>query len=99
MMDMFTNNLPQVPRGIYQICENTITNDEFIKTLKSTKNNSSPGSDGLPYEFYNHFWYSIGQTFTELANKSFEENCDLCESQRLSLIRLICKNDNKFIEL
>ena len=56
---------------------------------------SSPISDGLPYKFYNHFWYLIGQTFTELANKSFEENCDLCESQRLSLIRLICKNEDK----
>ena len=36
-------------------CEGMITDDELTEALKLTKNNKSPGIDGIPYEFYKIF--------------------------------------------
>ena len=44
-------------------CEGIITKEELTEVLKNTKNNKSPGIDGIPYEFYKMFWNDISMYF------------------------------------
>ena len=37
-------------------CEGLITINECLESLKTMKNNKSPGTDGFPSEFYKHFF-------------------------------------------
>ena len=52
----------------------------------------SPGTDGLPSEFYKVFWEEIGESLTSALNSSFEIG-QLPVSQRRGIIKLIPKND------
>ena len=90
----FTSNLSQIPTEIHEYCETMITFEELSKNLKMCKTNVSPGSDGIPIEFYKKFWNLIGPTFTILMNSNFLNNDELSFSQKESMIRLICKNNN-----
>ena len=40
-------------------CEGMLTKAECLQALKSMKSGKTPGSDGLPVEFYNVFWSEI----------------------------------------
>ena len=50
----------------------------------------SPGSDGLPKEFYAKFFPIFGAELVALINLSLD-NGHMTESQRFSLITLLCK--------
>jgi len=53
---------------------------------------NSPGTDGLPSEFYKVFWEEIGESLTSALNFSFEIE-QLPISQRRGIIKLIPKKD------
>ena len=40
----------------FNLCENDLTEDELLITLKSMQNNKTPVNDGLTKEFYETFW-------------------------------------------
>ena len=40
-------------------CEGLLTEAECLESLKSMESNKSPGSDGLPAEFYKVFWNDV----------------------------------------
>ena len=42
-------------------CEGLLTEAECLESLKSMESNKSPGSDGLPAEFYKVFWNDVKQ--------------------------------------
>ena len=91
LLDYFlkdTNKLNEIDKNI---CEGPITYDECVKALNEMKNGKSPGIDGLPAEFYKEFFPYFGEKFVEMINHSFEKGT-LCQSQRLGIITLICKN-------
>ena len=72
--------------------ENAFSLSEFSTVVANSVNNKSPGSDGIPYEFYKSFWISIGPIFTEMCNKVLQDG-GLCESQGSADIRLVPKCD------
>jgi hypothetical protein len=39
-----------------------ISEEECVKAIKSMQNGKSPGTDGLPVEFYKIFWKKIALT-------------------------------------
>ena len=43
----------------YNKINETITESELLKIVKSLQNNKTPGEDGLPAEFYKFFWQDI----------------------------------------
>ena len=47
--------IPKVSDTLIEQTEQDITLDEIAFALKRLPNNKSPGSDGLPTEFYNFF--------------------------------------------
>ena len=66
------------------------TEHEIKDALKSMKNGSAPGPDGLPAELYKLFWHDIKDFFMHSLDYSQQEG-KLCPSQRQGTIGLIHK--------
>ena len=50
-------------------CEGLVNEEECMNALKDFNNNKTPGTDGLPAEFYRFFWPDICHDL--LANYNF----------------------------
>ena len=87
LLENITAVLPslQVP-----LCEGPLDPSEVLAALKGMSKNKSPGSDGLPAEFYLQFWEVLGSDLTEVLNEAYRLG-SLSSSQRSGLISLIFK--------
>ena len=65
---------------------------DFYDSMKSIKNDKSPGNDGLTKAFYVTFWDDIIETFIS-SLKQAKERKELIISQRQAIIKLIEKKD------
>ena len=74
------------------LLERDIILDEIKSTIKSMKNNKSPGVDGLPVEFYKIFWNDIHDILLDSYKHSIGP-VYLLISQRRGTISLIPKTD------
>ena len=52
-------------------CEGFLSASECLESLKSMESNKSPGSDGLPAEFYKVFWNDINQHLLNALNCAY----------------------------
>ena len=59
-------DLPSLTTDESTLLDQPITPEEVIKSLHSMPNNKSPGPDGLPAEFYKHFWDILSPLFNRL---------------------------------
>ncbi len=59
-LDVFTNVETKLTDDMKETCEGSITFKECTESLNNMKNRKSPGSDGIPAEFYKFFWNDIG---------------------------------------
>ena len=50
------------------MCEGRLVPDEVRATLLGMARNKSPGSDGLPIEFYLTFWDMLGPDLVDAFN-------------------------------
>ena len=73
-------------------CEGLLTASECLESLKSMESNKSPGSDGLPAEFYKVFWNDINQYLLNALNCTYTKGL-LSITQRRGLITLIPKKN------
>ena len=71
-------------------CEGLINDEECINALKDFDNNKTPGTDGLPAEFYRFFWPDICHDLLASYNFAFQHGT-LSISQRRGIISLIPK--------
>ena len=76
------------------ICEGLLTIEECSEALKNMKSNKSPGSDGLPKEFYVTFWDNIKHMVIDSLNESFQKGT-MTPSQRKGIITLMFKGFQK----
>lgn len=67
---------------------------EIATALKTTKNEKSPGPDGIPYEFYKSFWNIIKHPLTEVYNNIYIQG-SLTNSMKTALVTLIPKKGDK----
>ena len=74
-------------------CEGDITKDELFMALGGLQTGKSPGSDGLPTEFYKAFWEDLGDVLVRVLNERFHTGI-LTDSQREGLLRLLYKKDD-----
>ena len=72
------------------LCEDPLTETECLESLKSMESNKSPGSDGLPAEFYKVFWKDIKRHLLNALNYAYLKGL-LSITQRRGLITLIPK--------
>jgi len=89
--DYFLNSLPQLRAGRADLCEGPLTVQECNEAIKSMKAFKTPGSDGLPKEFYERFFRLFGGDFVHVINQACEDGL-LSSSQRLGYITLLCKD-------
>ena len=75
-------------------CEGLFTKDELFSALKGLQTGKSPGSDGLPTEFYLAFWDDLGDFLVLVLNERYRLGV-LTYSQRESLLRLLYKKDDR----
>ena len=71
---------------------NEMSETELLNALKSTQNNKSPGSDGLPSEFYKIFWQDIKDPFLKSVKYAHQTGM-LSVTQREGIITLMPKKD------
>lgn len=79
-------------------CEGLITKAELTEALHKTKNNKSPGIDGIPYEFYKMFWNDISKHILESINYSYRHGL-LSINQRRGVISLLPKGNKDTLQL
>ena len=85
-------NIPKLDEDSKNSCEGVITKEESIKAIKSMPNGKSPGTDGIPIEFYKIFWNDISDILLESFNYSYA-NHSLSISQKQGIITLLPKKD------
>ena len=82
------NNIPKLDEEDRALCEGKISEGECVEVIKTFKNGKSPGTDGLPIEFYKIFWNDI----KNLVFNSFYYSCEqknMSVSQKQSIITLL----------
>ena len=80
-------------------CEGLLSFSDCKTALLSMANNKTPGSDGLPVEFYKTFWNEIGPLVVHSLNFAYHYGC-LSDEQGRATISLIPKppKDLKFLK-
>ena len=86
------NNQCKINDDERQLCEGLLTAAECLESLKTMESNKTPGTDGIPAEFYKVFWNDIKSFFLASINASYAKGL-LSISQRRGLITLIPKKD------
>lgn len=81
-----------------QKCEGLLTEKECLEAVKSMESGKSPGTDGLPAEFYKVFWKDVSPFLISCLNKSHQKG-KLAITQRRGIISLIPKKDKALHEL
>ena len=71
-------------------CEGLLNKAECPKALKDMECNKTPGSDGLPAEFYKVFWNDISDLFLNSINYAYRIG-QLSVTQRRGILKLIPK--------
>lgn len=86
----FQNRAPKLTEEQKEIGEQPITEHEILAALKHVKPNKSPGSDGLPGEFYKVFWKDIKKYLMESIKHALNSG-SLSITQKHGIISLLPK--------
>jgi hypothetical protein len=95
-VEEFFKNCPKLSVNDKEFMDSPITLEELTAALKSCKN-STPGPDGISYDFYKKFWPQWGNIILESWNYSLKVG-KLPESNLTSAITLLPK-EGKNLEL
>jgi len=82
-------NIPNVSNEDMEL---NFDEDELYKVVESFACNKSPGSDGLPIEFYRKFWHKI-KPFLIKSYENILKSGELSLTQKQGVITLIPKKD------
>ena len=77
-----------------QSLEGKISEVECEEAIRQMKTNKTPGSDGLPTEFFKQFWVHIKDILLKSLNEAYEKG-ELSCSQRRGIIKLLYKKNDK----
>ena len=84
------NDIPQINDEDKETLDNNISIDEIAQAVKDLPNSKSPGSDGLPIDFYKIFWAKIKIIAYESINYAITEG-KMSNDQRSGILSLIPK--------
>ena len=87
-----TLDIPKLSADQIILCDIELTEKDLYDSMKSMKNDKSPGNDGLTKEFHVTFWDDIKATFVS-SLKQAKERKELSISQRQAIIKFIEKKD------
>lgn len=86
----FQRESPKLSEEQKEYAEERITEQDILTALKSTNKNKSPGSDGMPSEFYKVFWNNITIYIMDSINHSLITG-SLSITQKHGIISLLPK--------
>lgn len=86
--------VPIMKKGKREECDTSITKEELRSVVNKLKPNKSPGSDGLPGEFYKAFWEELEDIFIDMMVECFESG-ELPPSMKRAVTALIFKKGEK----
>ncbi|GBG67475.1 hypothetical protein CBR_g609 [Chara braunii] len=92
--DMWQHTHVRLSSEEQAILERPIALEELWEAVKSMARGKSPGSDGLPVEFYEACWEHIGPELLSLYNRVLEGG-SMTEDMKLGIITLIYKKGDK----
>ena len=89
----------RVPENIKQQQEIQITIEDLQVAIKGMKNNKTPGSDGIPVDFYKVFWTQLKTPFYDMVQHVYEQN-KLHGTAREGILNLIPKagKDTRYVK-
>jgi exonuclease III len=87
-----TEALPKLDEDEKNLIDLPITLDEIAHAIKELPNNRSPGTDGLPIEFYKFFWKKIQNIVLNSIEYAIQ-NGQMSVDQRRGILSLIPKKD------
>ena len=92
--DMFfdKNNTKILNPDEQMSCKGLLTKDECLQALKNTEANKTPGSDGIPDEFYKVFWNDLSNLLVNSINFAYQTG-QFSVTQRRGIIKLIPEKD------
>ena len=82
--------MPKLTEEQKKACEGILSEQEVLFALKTMKNGSSPGTDGLTTEFFKFFWNHLKQFIVPSFNAAFTKG-SMSSSQCKAIITLIHK--------
>uniref|UniRef100_A0A669BQM4 Reverse transcriptase domain-containing protein n=1 Tax=Oreochromis niloticus TaxID=8128 RepID=A0A669BQM4_ORENI len=82
--------LPQLSPGDQDVLNRELTLDELSAAVSQMASGKAPGIDGLPSDFFKHFWSLLGRDLLDLFKECFVEGM-LPASCRRAVISLIPK--------
>ena len=71
-----------------------LTKAECLQTVKNVEPDKSPGTDGLPADFYKVFWNDLSDYLVSSLNYALRKG-QLSVTQRRGIIKLIPKKDEE----
>ena len=89
-----TLDIPKLSADKIILSDIELTEKDLYDSMKSMKNDKSPGNDGLTKEFYVTFWDDIKATFVS-SLKQARERKELSISQRQAIITIIKLKEKK----
>ena len=97
--NLFNSYNIYVPEAIKMNQDEQITMSELEIAIKGMNNNKTPGSDGLPIEFYKVFWQKIKWVFFGMMIETFDQEL-LHKTARSGILNLIPKpnKDSRLIK-
>ena len=66
-------SLPVINNDFFNLCENDLTEDNILISLKCMQSNKMPGNDGLTKEFYETFWNERKYVFLKSLKQAKEK--------------------------
>ena len=75
-------------------CEGFLTIAECKNALLNMQKNKTPGSDGIPVEFYQIFWADLNGFLVDALNKCYA-NETMSDTRRKGLITLLYKKGDR----
>ena len=89
----FLTNVHQVSFTERACLSKPIDRTEIFQIIKTFESGKSPGSDGLTINFYKTFFHILGDDLEHIFQLAYDTG-EMSESQKMSYITLICKDDN-----
>ncbi len=81
-----------------ELCERRVSQDEILKSIKELWNGCTPGTDGLPADWYKCFWIDIKSTLTDSIIYALKKGT-LSIKQKRGIITLLPKKNKNRLEL
>ena len=92
MFNMVNTFNVKVPQSIKQQQDQDITMRDLEEAIKGMNNDKTPGSDGIPIDFYKVFWGKLKEVYYSMVNESYQD-MNLHSTARQGILNLIPKAD------